>query len=104
MKPPTPQVTVARIEADSARARLMATAQVLQDRLRPGTLARDAWEGAKMKGADLAEDAVPRDARLVVDDRGALLGEAVEERALADVRPADDGDEGHRAEVGGTRS
>ena len=58
MKPPAPQVTAARIEADSARARLMATAQVLQERLRPGTLARDAWAGAKMKGADLAEDAV----------------------------------------------
>jgi hypothetical protein len=36
----------------------MATAHELQDRLSPKTLARDAWQGAKEKGADLAEDAV----------------------------------------------
>jgi len=53
-----PQVAAARIKADRARARLMATAQELQARLNPGTLARDAWEGAKSKGADLAEEAV----------------------------------------------
>lgn len=54
----TPEVTAARAEADRRRSRLMATAHELQDRLRPKTLARDAWEGAKGKGADLAEDAV----------------------------------------------
>jgi Protein of unknown function (DUF3618) len=36
----------------------MATAHELQNRLSPKTLARDAWQGAKDKGADLAEDAV----------------------------------------------
>jgi hypothetical protein len=36
----------------------MSTAQELQERLSPKTLARGAWEGAKMKGADMAEDAV----------------------------------------------
>jgi uncharacterized protein DUF3618 len=54
----TPEVAAARIEAERARARLMETAQDLQARLRPKTLAQNAWEGAKMKGADLAEDAV----------------------------------------------
>jgi hypothetical protein len=54
----TPDIAAARIEAERARARLMGTAHELQERLRPGTLARDAWEGAKNKGADLAEDAV----------------------------------------------
>ena len=54
----SPEVAAARIEAERSRARLMDTARVLQDRLSPGTLARDAWEGAKVKGADLAEDAV----------------------------------------------
>ena len=54
----TPEVAAARIEAERSRARLMDTARILQDRLSPGTLARDAWEGAKVKGADLAEDAV----------------------------------------------
>ena len=54
----TPQIAAARIEAERRRARMMASAHALQQRLAPGTLARDAWQGAKGKGADLAEDAV----------------------------------------------
>ena len=54
----TPEVVAARIEAERSRARVMAAAHELQDRLSPKTLAREAWDGAKMKGADLAEDAV----------------------------------------------
>ena len=53
-----PKVAAARIEAERSRARLMATAHELQHRISPGTLARDAWQGARNKGADLAEDAV----------------------------------------------
>ena len=52
------QIDAARREVERSRAQLLATAQELQERLRPGTLAREAWEGAKVKGADLAEDAV----------------------------------------------
>lgn len=52
------QVAAARIEAERARARLIDAATELQERLKPATLARGAWEGAKLKGADLAEDAV----------------------------------------------
>lgn len=54
----TPEVAAARIAVERSRARLMRTAQVLQGRLSPRTLARDAWDGAKEKGAGLAEDAV----------------------------------------------
>jgi hypothetical protein len=36
----------------------MSTAHQLQERLSPKTLARDAWQGAKEKGADVAEGAV----------------------------------------------
>jgi len=54
----TPEVAAARIEAERARARLMDTARELQERLSPATLATSAWEGAKSKGADWAEDAV----------------------------------------------
>jgi hypothetical protein len=36
----------------------MDTAHRLQARLSPGVLARGAWQGAKDKGADLAENAV----------------------------------------------
>ena len=54
----TPEIAAARAEVDRRRARLMATAHELQDRLSPRTLAKGAWQGAKEKGADLAEDAV----------------------------------------------
>jgi hypothetical protein len=54
----TPDITAARADVDRRRARLMATAHQLQDRLSPKSLARNTWEGAKEKGADLAEDAV----------------------------------------------
>ena len=52
------QIAAARAEAARNRARVMATAQELQERLSPKVLAKDAWQGAKEKGADLAEDAV----------------------------------------------
>ena len=57
-----PEIAAARIEAERARARLFATGRALQDELldllSPQNLARDIWEGAKEKGADLAEEAV----------------------------------------------
>ena len=54
----TPQIAAARQEVERSRARVMATAHELQDRLSPKALARNTWQGAKEKGADLAEDAV----------------------------------------------
>ena len=62
MSKDTPEITAARIEAQRAWARLIDTARELQDELldllSPHNLARDIWEGAKEKGADLAEEAV----------------------------------------------
>lgn len=58
MKPDSPEVVAMKLEAERRRARLMGTAHELQDRLSPRTLTKNAWEGAKSKGADLAEDAV----------------------------------------------
>lgn len=52
------RVEAARIEAERSRAQLLDTAKLLQQRLLPGKLTRDAWESAKEKGAGLAEDAV----------------------------------------------
>jgi len=52
------EILAARAEVDRSRARVMATAHELQERLSPKVLARDAWQGAKEKGAGLAEDAV----------------------------------------------
>lgn len=54
----TPEIAAARIEVERSRARVMATAHELQDRLSPRTLARGAWQGAKEKSADLAENTV----------------------------------------------
>ena len=54
----TPEVAAARVEVARRRSRVMAVAHELQDRLSPKTLAKGAWQGAKEKGADLAEDAV----------------------------------------------
>lgn len=53
-----PEVLAARAGAEQAQARLVATLHELQQRIAPKTLARDAWDGAKSKGADIAEDAV----------------------------------------------
>ncbi|MFL6765851.1 MAG: DUF3618 domain-containing protein [Sphingomicrobium sp.] len=54
----TPETAAARIEVERSRSRVIATAHELQERLSPKTLAKGAWQGAKEKGADLAEDAV----------------------------------------------
>ena len=54
----TPEIIAARSEVERSRSRVMATAHELQDRLSPRTLAKGAWDGAKEKGAGLAEDAV----------------------------------------------
>ena len=54
----SPEIAEARSEVERRRSRLMGTAHELQARLSPGTLAKGAWQGAKEKGADLAEDAV----------------------------------------------
>jgi ElaB/YqjD/DUF883 family membrane-anchored ribosome-binding protein len=54
----TPEIAAARSEVEWSRSRVMATAQELQERLSPKTLAKGAWQGAKEKGADLAENTV----------------------------------------------
>ena len=77
MSTDTPEVAAARIEAERARGRLMETARELQERLSPGTLAQNAWQGAKEKGADLAEEAVD-----AVRRRPAIAGGVVAALAL----------------------
>jgi ElaB/YqjD/DUF883 family membrane-anchored ribosome-binding protein len=54
----SPAVTAARILVERRRGELLDTVHELQARLAPRTLASDAWQKAKNKGADLAEDAV----------------------------------------------
>ncbi|HZU52189.1 MAG TPA: DUF3618 domain-containing protein [Sphingomicrobium sp.] len=54
----TPEIIAARSEVERSRSRLMATVHELQERINPKTLARNTWQGAKEKGADLAENTV----------------------------------------------
>ena len=52
------RIIAAQATVEEAREALIDTARELQQRLQPKTLAREAWESAKIKGADMAEDAV----------------------------------------------
>lgn len=52
------KVLAARADAEQAQARFINTLQELQLRVAPRTLVREAWDGARSKGADIAEDAV----------------------------------------------
>jgi hypothetical protein len=53
-----PELVKARREAEQARRRLQETVHELQQRLKPGTIAGNAWEGVKEKSGEIAEDAV----------------------------------------------
>jgi hypothetical protein len=48
----------AEFEVDQARAKMIATSQEILRQLQPHRLMEEAWETAKEKGADLAENAV----------------------------------------------
>lgn len=51
-------IRLAKQEAELARRRLAGTAAELQQRLKPGTLAHNAWTGVKDKSGEIADDAV----------------------------------------------
>ena len=52
------QVRAAEFEVDRARSKMIATLQEISRQLQPHRLMEEAWEKAKDKGADLAENAV----------------------------------------------
>jgi len=52
------EISIAKQEAERARRRLAATAAELQQRLKPGTLAHNAWAGVKDRSGEIADDAV----------------------------------------------
>ncbi len=61
----SPEIAAARIEVERRRARLLGALAAVErpfssflQQLTPKHLMREAWNGAKEKGADLAEDAV----------------------------------------------
>jgi hypothetical protein len=52
------EISMAKQQAERARRRLASTAAELQQRLKPGTIASNAWAGVKDKGGEMADDAV----------------------------------------------
>jgi hypothetical protein len=54
----SPEVVAARINAERARGKMMDSAREVQLRLSPATIANNAWSDAKVRGADIAEQAV----------------------------------------------
>ena len=58
MKKPEADLARARYEAILARKRLVSTAGALQYRLKPGTIATNAWEGVRDKSTHMADDAL----------------------------------------------
>ena len=72
-----PKIAAARIQVEKARANLLDTLRELQQRLQPRTLVSEAWEKAKDKGADLAEDAVDAVAKRPVAVGGVIAALAM---------------------------
>ena len=52
------KIVAAEIEVERARAALLDTVRDLQTRFEPQKVVNEMWEKAKIKGADLAEEAV----------------------------------------------
>ena len=52
------QIERAKIEAERARKRLGSTMGALQQRLKPGALADQAWSGVKDRGGEIADEAM----------------------------------------------
>jgi len=62
-------VRLSKAKAEQARARFTATLEELKHRLKPATLASDAWDGVKDKSSDIADKSVQ-----VVKDRPVAVG------------------------------
>jgi hypothetical protein len=80
----SPKVAEARRRAEHARTKMWATfdelvdyGQRLQRKLEPSHLARDAWDAAKNKSVDLAEDAVDAVRKRPVAASGAVAALAL---------------------------
>jgi len=71
------RIAVAESKADLARARLMETIEQLADLLEPNKIARDLWDSAKVKGADMAEEAVDAVKRRPVATGGIIAAVAM---------------------------
>ena len=71
------RIEAAELAVEQARERLVETVQALAEQLEPKRLARELWEDAKDKGADLAEEAVDAVKSRPVAATGVLAGLAL---------------------------
>lgn len=58
MKDEPPSILAARAEVEAARERVIATLKELQRQFEPRALVREAWDSAREKGAEFAEETV----------------------------------------------
>jgi len=65
----TEELERAKLDAELAKKRLTSTMSTLQDRLKPGNLASEAWSGVRGKGEELADNTMQ-----TVKDRPAAAG------------------------------
>lgn len=97
------EVEQARRGSLRARARLEATVASVQQRIRPSTLAGEAWDGVKGKGADLADGALkavkkrPGAVSLVLGAFALFLARRPLKRAVTRLVSGDDGTDGEEA-------
>ena len=95
----------AKREADRAKARFEATLAAVQQRLSPGNLAGEAWDGVKDKSADLAEGALqavksrPKAVSLALGALALFLARQPLKRAVGRLISGEEGNEEEGAEL-----
>ena len=98
------EIEQAKREAVGARARLEATLAALQQRLKPGNLAEEAWDGVKDKGADLADGALqavksrPKAVSLVLGAFAIFLARQPLKRAVTRLISGDGDEQGNQTD------
>ena len=71
---PEARLSQARYDAEQAKKRLSSTLGALQYRLKPATLANNAWEGVRDKSSEMADDALQAVKERPVAASGLLAG------------------------------
>jgi hypothetical protein len=95
------EIEQAKREAVRARDRFERTLAAVQQRLKPGNLAEEAWDGVKDKGADLADGALqavksrPKAVSLVLGAFAVFLARAPLKRAVTRLISGDGDEQGN---------
>lgn len=98
------EIEQARREALRARSRFEQTLAAVQQRLKPGNLAEEAWDGVKDKSADLADGALqavksrPKAVSLVLGAFAIFLARQPLKRAVTRLISGDEDEEGNQTQ------